>query len=293
MADCELESNSTSADTSLDSESEFTCVTETQCEISEDQLNSDSVVTSSNTESSTNEPSRSTKVKGREVPDMTSQYWYTASCFDRYWKHYRRVMTWYGKHLQVYHNLQHRYSAHTANNSAPNRPKSKKKRKRRLQKQRSRKLRVDLSPSNTDRSSTQEEKPHGNAEEPMSVEADALGDELVETEEYEMEITDEMLEFFAKSQQHRKDRDSKDNQNGKATEMVNIEDAHKPFRTVEPPKERPGVRRTAEMKLLYGKGAAMIHGMETALKMSYDRNLDVKQPKVWPNIPLRIVFADT
>jgi len=45
------------------------------------------------------------------------------------------------------------------------------------------------------------------------------------------------------------------------------------------------------MKLLYGKGAAMIHGMETALQMAFDRSKDIKQPKYWPNMPLRIMFA--
>lgn len=61
-------------------------------------------------------------------------------------------------------------------------------------------------------------------------------------------------------------------------------------RTVEAPKERPGSRRTEEMRFLYGKGAAMIHGMETALQMNFDRNLDVKQPKLWPNMPFKILF---
>ena len=61
--------------------------------------------------------------------------------------------------------------------------------------------------------------------------------------------------------------------------------------TVEAPRERPGARRSQEMKLLYGRGAAMIHGMETALQMAFDRNTDVKQPKLWPNMPLKIVFT--
>ena len=60
--------------------------------------------------------------------------------------------------------------------------------------------------------------------------------------------------------------------------------------TVLPPSERPGVKRTAEMKLLYGKGAAMIHGMETAMQLTFDRNCDMKQPKLWPHLPLNIKF---
>lgn len=60
--------------------------------------------------------------------------------------------------------------------------------------------------------------------------------------------------------------------------------------TSEAPKERPGLRRTTEMTKIYGKGAAMIHGMETALQMTYDRSVDIRQPPCWPNMPLKIVF---
>ena len=57
------------------------------------------------------------------------------------------------------------------------------------------------------------------------------------------------------------------------------------------PKERPGMRRTQEMSLLYGNGAPMIHGMETAMQLTYDKNCDTKQPKLWPQLPLNIVFT--
>ena len=56
------------------------------------------------------------------------------------------------------------------------------------------------------------------------------------------------------------------------------------------PTVRPGQKRTAEMKELYGNGAAMIHGMETAMQLNFDRNLDLKQPKHWPHLPLNILF---
>ena len=61
-------------------------------------------------------------------------------------------------------------------------------------------------------------------------------------------------------------------------------------RTAAAPTERPGSKRTSEMRILYGKGAAMIHGMETALQMNFDRNLDVLQPSLWPNMPFRVIF---
>ena len=60
--------------------------------------------------------------------------------------------------------------------------------------------------------------------------------------------------------------------------------------TTEAPSEQPGARRTAEMKMLYGTGSAMIHGMETAMQLNFNRNCDRKQAKMWPQIPLKIKF---
>lgn len=48
------------------------------------------------------------------------------------------------------------------------------------------------------------------------------------------------------------------------------------------------MQREEEMKLLYGDGASMIVGMETAVQLSYDRYCDTKSPKYWPNIPLKL-----
>lgn len=55
-----------------------------------------------------------------------------------------------------------------------------------------------------------------------------------------------------------------------------------------PPSERPGERRGAEMKKLYGKDAAKILAMEAAMQLNFDRNCDLKQPKYWPVIPLKL-----
>lgn len=67
------------------------------------------------------------------------------------------------------------------------------------------------------------------------------------------------------------------------------QDLHRSWRwTAEAPAERPGERRSAEMKRLYGKDAAKIQGMETAMQLTFDRNCDRKQPKYWPVIPLNL-----
>jgi len=60
------------------------------------------------------------------------------------------------------------------------------------------------------------------------------------------------------------------------------------WRSALPPLERPGERRGAEMKKLYGTSAAKIQGMETAMQLTFDRNCDRKQPKSWPVIPLKL-----
>lgn len=56
------------------------------------------------------------------------------------------------------------------------------------------------------------------------------------------------------------------------------------------PTERPGVLRAQEMQQLYGPGAAMIHGMETAMQLAFDRNTDRSGSKLWPHLPLNIQF---
>ncbi|KAJ9587772.1 hypothetical protein L9F63_018798 [Diploptera punctata] len=58
--------------------------------------------------------------------------------------------------------------------------------------------------------------------------------------------------------------------------------------TVLPPQKQVGAERNEQMQLLYGKATPMIMGMETAMQLSFDRNRDLKQPKLWPNIPLKL-----
>ncbi|GFN74624.1 gem-associated protein 8-like [Plakobranchus ocellatus] len=115
--------------------------------------------------------------------------------------------------------------------------------------------------------------------------------------EMEMEITEEMMDFFKTSLKHRMERDLAKNgasrEDGSPEIRMNIEDAisGQAAPTSAPPQERPGARRAQEMKQLYGAGAPMIHGMETALQMTFDRIQDKFQPKLWPNMPLKIIFG--
>lgn len=58
--------------------------------------------------------------------------------------------------------------------------------------------------------------------------------------------------------------------------------------TAAPPCERPGERRRAEMRKLYGEDAAKILAMEASMQLAFDRNCDLKQPRYWPVIPLKL-----
>jgi len=117
--------------------------------------------------------------------------------------------------------------------------------------------------------------------------------------EFEMEITDEMMDFFSQSEKHRRERDSKKSKDMNKSDQVHgdvyVELTESAFgknsATILPPSERPGSRRIAEMKEIYGAGAAMIHGMETAMQLSYDRHADRKRSKLWPAVPINIKFS--
>lgn len=238
-----------------------------------------------------------------------SNDWYNNKCFSKYWQHYSEAMSWCRKHIHVYQNLMRKTSPtascvfqqcgpfpqrcqsnlvyipawnhpymcqqnNSINNSSSVKTNGSKRNHRRRRNAKHRKTK-SVSSSEVTSSETQTET----------------------SEEFQMEITQDMIDFFAKTEAHRRERDegrkAKNSEEHNESEHINVEDVkvtEMRKRTVEAPKERPGARRTAEMKLLYGKGAAMIHGMETALQMTYDRNTDLKQPKMWPNMPLRVVF---
>lgn len=108
----------------------------------------------------------------------------------------------------------------------------------------------------------------------------------------DINIDEDLLKFLSVSAKHRKERDARkkeDAKEGNCNEhAMDFDTSCKG--TSAAPKERPGLRRTAEMKMLYGKGAAMIHGMETAMQLTFDRNVDIKQPRPWPNLPIHIKF---
>jgi len=222
-------------------------------------------------------------------PDMTSDSWYQAQCFDSYWRHYHFVMDWYKQHLVTVQKLsQMNWSAFggegaQGNSSARAHKNSRSARKTRASKRaRSRRLR----------------KEHQRASK-LSKASSSANVETMESEsseeEVEMEMTDEMVKFFTASLKHRMERDNqkKDEENIEEENHVNIEQVVVGHQapSISAPTEQPGVRRTSELKILYGSNAPMIHGMETALQLNFDRFTDKCQPNLWPNMPLKICFG--
>ncbi|XP_064608669.1 gem-associated protein 8-like [Liolophura sinensis] len=250
-------------------------------------------------------------------PDLNTVDWYLDPRFQRYWKHYHQVMNWYHKHLETYQMLTSRLSPGSATQSHSIKPnvsrfnpyasfhRSAISQRPRLPLETTYPTWTSINtqsqqvntgtPHHTKSSSyTSRDTASSGLESSSCLEgAESKLATAINPEQFEMEITDEMVEFFAQSRKHKKERDDakklSDVENS-GDVYVDAEKTNRKTATTQAPTERPGARRTQEMKLLYGKGAAMIHGMETAMQMTFDRNTDILQPKLWPNMPLKIVF---
>ncbi|XP_022109379.1 gem-associated protein 8-like [Acanthaster planci] len=110
-------------------------------------------------------------------------------------------------------------------------------------------------------------------------------------ESLEVEISQEMLEFFRTSQKFREERDKAKLEREKRNDGSKTK--RNPLRLKEKnkcqaPSERPDEGRRKGMKVLYGKHSARIHSMETAMQMQFDRNCDRHQPAFWPIVALRM-----
>ncbi|KAM8977303.1 gem-associated protein 8 [Pelodytes ibericus] len=116
-------------------------------------------------------------------------------------------------------------------------------------------------------------------------------EEGIECDVSNMEITEELRQYFAETERHREELKKQQQLEAEMHEQY-VEADHDLHvatgRSTQPPSERPGERRREEMKKLYGEDAAKIQGMETAIQLNFDRHCDKKQPKYWPIIPLKL-----
>lgn len=135
--------------------------------------------------------------------------------------------------------------------------------------------------------------PQGSAEDDQAWAADEMeseSDDEVECDLSNMEITEELRQYFAETERHREERRRQQQlDEARLQDYVNADHDlyYNTHRSVEAPSERPGERRQAEMKRLYGEGAAKILAMEAAVQLSFDKYFDRKRPKYWPVIPLK------
>ncbi|KAM6317200.1 gem-associated protein 8 [Aegotheles albertisi] len=127
------------------------------------------------------------------------------------------------------------------------------------------------------------------ADRDSEMEEDSESEGEIEYDLSNMEITEELRQFFAQTERHREELRRQQQLEAEQQYVEADQDLHKRTeRSVQPPTERPGERRMAEMKKLYGAEADKIQAMEAAMQLIFDRNCDQKQPKYWPIIPLKL-----
>ncbi|XP_040389177.1 gem-associated protein 8 isoform X1 [Cygnus olor] len=222
--------------------------------------------------------------------------WYFQQVYARYWKHYDLAMRWMRRHQKAYmkamESFYHlpwppsaaspssRYSDWDGNDPPRThdyfsscKPRGRAQHHSRAQQY------ADAHPERED------------ADRDSEMEEDSESEGEIEYDLSNMEITEELRQFFAQTERHREELRRQQQLEAEQQEMYveADQDLHRSTRrSVEPPTERPGERRMAEMEKLYGAEAAKILAMETAMQLIFDRNCDKKQPKYWPIIPLKL-----
>ncbi|CAH1777070.1 unnamed protein product [Owenia fusiformis] len=225
--------------------------------------------------------------------------WYHHPVFKKYWEQYHMCMEWQKKHAETYNNIiKKQWSDWMAQTSQVS--KSYTQVYRNAVPQTNNKT-LGENNKRTQRRKRKGKKKRRRKEEMSPVASSSMVDSSdyeYDTEEQIYEITEELKSFFETTKLHKESRRKekaamRKSEKEEPNEYVNIEKAtmKSQHATTSAPTERPGARRTSEMRQLYGKSAAMIHGMETAIQLTYDRNCDIVQPKLWPNMPLNISFS--
>ncbi|XP_031148083.1 gem-associated protein 8 isoform X2 [Sander lucioperca] len=197
-----------------------------------------------------------------DISSMMS--WFSSPVYSRYWQHYQQAMAWHQRHGRAYRKaLEAAYGC-----SQERYPSSHQQRY-------------------ADWNAGEEEDGEDGDEDEESG-----SDSEIECDVSNMEISEELRQYFAQTEKHREEL--KKQQQLEAEQHESYVPADQDLRgaswrsSMAPPLERPGERRGAEMKKLYGRDAAKILAMEAAMQLNFDRNCDLKQPKYWPVIPLKL-----
>ncbi|XP_029031291.1 gem-associated protein 8 isoform X2 [Betta splendens] len=195
----------------------------------------------------------------------TVMSWFSSPVYSRYWQHYQQATAWHQRHRRAYQKA--------------------------LEAARGPGGRQEPRPSRAQRYADWHcrESDSGDGEDG---DQESSSDSDIECDVSNMEISEELRQYFAQTERHREEL--KKQQQMEAEQQDSYVPADQDLHgvswrsTAAPPSERPGERRGAEMKKLYGKDAAKILGMEAAMQLTFDRNCDLRQPKYWPVIPLKL-----
>ncbi|KAG7271262.1 hypothetical protein CRUP_003493 [Coryphaenoides rupestris] len=120
------------------------------------------------------------------------------------------------------------------------------------------------------------------------------GDGYIECDVSNMEITEELRQYFAQTERHREElsKEAAGSWRRRSTASYVPADPGPPLGgtagLAAAPHERPGRGAMPRCRNCTGDDAAKIQAMEAALQLTFDRNCDRKQPKYWPVIPLRL-----
>ncbi|KAM3585161.1 uncharacterized protein V6R79_009169 [Siganus canaliculatus] len=195
---------------------------------------------------------------------------FSSPVYSRYWEHYQQAMAWHQRHRRAYRKaLEAAYGPSYWQEQHPS----------------SRRRYADWHAERNDGKDEEDGDEEVEEEESSS-------DSEIECDVSNMEISEELREYFAQTEKHREEL--KKQQQMEAEQQDSYVPADQDLHGVSwrsstaPPSERPGERRVVEMKKLYGKDAPKILAMETAMQLTFDRNCDLKKPKFWPVIPLKL-----
>ncbi|XP_060089965.1 gem-associated protein 8 isoform X2 [Heteronotia binoei] len=213
--------------------------------------------------------------------------WYSQKIYARYWKHYNQAMQWMHRHKIAYSKAMESFYHQSIFPS-----------------DRSHRRYSDWDEGNSysaySRSGRHWHPPrpqlisHGKntgVDRDSKIENGSEDEEAIEYDLSNMEITEELRQYFEQTERHREElrKQQQLEAEHQDTYVKADHDLHPSVgRSAQPPAEKPGERRLAEMKKLYGVGASKIQAMETTMQLSFDRNCDKKQPKYWPIIPLKL-----
>ncbi|KAI2668472.1 gem-associated 8 [Labeo rohita] len=209
------------------------------------------------------------------------EVWYAHPVYARYWQHYQQAMSWYQRHKRAYRKalefgyFQAMYSTYPSP----------------IQRYSDWHADESWRDGHRDRTTGREEARDNEATDSDSEKEESSDESQIECDVSNMDISEELRQYFAQTERHKQELKKQQQMEAEQHDLYVLadQDLHRvSWRSSLPPSERPGERRTAEMKKLYGKDAAKIQGMEAAMQLTFDRNCDKKQPKYWPVIPLNL-----